>query len=136
MATSRLYAVVVAMWCVAGASAHIIQLHAGQSECLYEEFGVEHLLAGESEATVPTEVALAFVVRAHKAGPSTISNPVAVNASDPYGTLLVQKTGAYEEVCPRGIPSPVSPLYSLTEQPPCTLRISYRQVFERNKRTQ
>lgn len=78
--------------------AHIIRLDAGESECLYEEFGAEHLLEGEDQQTVPTEVALAFIVRAHKIGRKTISNPVSVNASDPYGNLLVQKSGAHEEV--------------------------------------
>jgi hypothetical protein len=78
--------------------AHIIRLDAGESECLYEEFGVEHLLEGEDQQTVPTEVALAFIVRAHTMGGKTISNPVSVNASDPYGNVLVQKSGVHEEV--------------------------------------
>ena len=99
MATRAWSLLLLAAWVGVGLThAHIIRLDAGESECLYEEFGAEHLLEGEDQQTVPTEVALAFIVRAHKLGRNTISNPVSVNASDPYGNVLVQKDNVHEEV--------------------------------------
>jgi hypothetical protein len=99
MATRAWSLLLWAAWVGVGLThAHIIRLDAGESECLYEEFGAEHLLEGEDQQTVPTEVALAFIVRAHKLGRNTISNPVSVNASDPYGNVLVQKDNVHEEV--------------------------------------